>query len=44
MSILTILEEQAKQQKEIKLLMDLKVNKEAELKEIRRRLRKLIQK
>jgi hypothetical protein len=44
MSILTILEEKAKQRKEIKLLMELKATKEAELKEIRSRLRKLIQK
>ena len=43
MAILKILEEKAKQQKTIKLLMDLKKRKEGELKEIRTELRKLIQ-
>jgi hypothetical protein len=44
MAILQILEEQAKQQKTIKLLMDLKKRKEQELREIEMQLRKLIQK
>lgn len=44
MSIIKVLEEQAKQNKEIKLLMDLKKKKEKELKEIHMMLRKLIQK
>ncbi len=43
MEILEILEEKAKQQKTIKLLMDLKKRKEDELKQIRMELRKLIQ-
>jgi hypothetical protein len=43
MAIMEILSEQAKQQKTIKLLMDLKKRKEHELKEIEMELRKLIQ-
>ena len=44
MAILQVLEEQGKQQKTIKLLMDLKKRKELELREIEMQLRKLIQK
>lgn len=44
MAIIEVLEEQGKQQKAIKLLMDLKKRKEQELRDIENQLRKLIQK
>jgi hypothetical protein len=43
METIKILEDKAKKQKTIRLLMDLKKRKEGELKEIRTELRKLIQ-
>lgn len=44
MAIIEVLEEKGKEQKAIKLLMDLKKRKEQELREIEIQLRKLIQK